>query len=90
MIDVNALEEQCPKCNGKGGIENTTWYHNWAIRNSKLHFLEAKDKVPSLRGGLTLLSFNILYVSVKRTTILWRDHGDFYSRPYSGTHLPVS
>ena len=32
MIDLNALEEQCPKCKGKGGIENTTWYHNWAIR----------------------------------------------------------
>ncbi|KJR44105.1 hypothetical protein UF75_5514 [Desulfosporosinus sp. I2] len=50
MIDVNALEEQCPKCNGKGGIENTTWYHNWAIRNSKLHFLEAKDKLDTIEN----------------------------------------
>jgi len=45
MIDLNALEEQCPKCKGKGGIENTTWYHNWAIRNSKSQILETKDKL---------------------------------------------
>jgi len=44
MIDLNALEEQCPKCKGKGGIENTTWYHNWAMRNSKFPILGTKDE----------------------------------------------
>ena len=44
MIDLNSLEEQCPKCKGKGGIENTTWYHIWAIRNSKSHILDTKEK----------------------------------------------
>jgi DnaJ-class molecular chaperone len=45
MIDPNALEEQCLKCNGTGGIENTTWYHNWAMRNSKLQILKTKDEI---------------------------------------------
>lgn len=43
MIDLNALQEQCPECKGKGGIENTTWYHNWAMRNSKSQILETKE-----------------------------------------------
>lgn len=45
MIDLNALEEQCPECKGKGGIENTTWYHSWAMRNSKSQILETKDEL---------------------------------------------
>jgi len=45
MIDLNVLEEQCPKCNGEGGVENTTWYHNWAMRNSKLQILKTKDEI---------------------------------------------
>jgi len=44
MIDLNALEEQCPKCKGKGEIENTTWYHNLAMHNSRFQILETKDK----------------------------------------------
>lgn len=45
MIYLNALEEQCLKCNGTGGIENTMWYHNWAMRNSKLQILKTKDEI---------------------------------------------
>ena len=42
MIDPSGLEEQCPKCNGKGGIENAEWYHNLPICNSRVHILETK------------------------------------------------
>ncbi|KJR46068.1 hypothetical protein UF75_3558 [Desulfosporosinus sp. I2] len=45
MFNLNALDEQCPKCNGKGGIKNATWYHNWSIRNFKFQILMAKDKL---------------------------------------------
>ena len=45
MIDLNALEEQCPKCDGKGGVENTTWYHDLARHNSKFQVIETKDRL---------------------------------------------
>ena len=51
MIDLNALEEQCPKCSGKGEIANTTWYHNWAMRNSKLQILKTHDKLNEIENG---------------------------------------
>ena len=47
MIDLDALEaleEQCPKCKGKGGNENTGWYQSLAIHNFRLQILETKDK----------------------------------------------
>ena len=44
MIDINALEGQCQKCNGKGGVENTTWYHTWVMRN-KVQILKTKDEI---------------------------------------------
>jgi len=50
MNDLNALEEQCPKCNGKGGIENTGWYHNLAIHNFRFKVLETKDKSNILKN----------------------------------------
>ena len=44
MIDLNMLEEQCPKCSGKGGIENTTWYHDWTMHNFRSQVLATKNK----------------------------------------------
>jgi len=45
MIDLNTLEEQCPKCNGKGGVENTIWYQDLARHNYKLQIIETKDRL---------------------------------------------
>ncbi|MDP4161150.1 MAG: hypothetical protein Q8911_15555 [Bacillota bacterium] len=61
MLDFSALEEKCPKCNGKGGIENGTWYHNWIMRNSKCHVWDTKDKpkdqAPQDQPGECMYSF---------------------------------
>ncbi|EGW39363.1 hypothetical protein [Desulfosporosinus sp. OT] len=29
MIDLDALDERCPKCNGLGRTENPTWFEFW-------------------------------------------------------------
>ncbi|ODA42682.1 hypothetical protein [Desulfosporosinus sp. BG] len=33
MININALEKQCPKCFGLGRIENPTWLQFWTMQN---------------------------------------------------------
>lgn len=43
MFDLNKLEEQCPKCKGKGKIENTTCFHNRVIQNSILETMNKLD-----------------------------------------------
>jgi hypothetical protein len=42
MINLNGLEEKCPKCNGKGEVENTTWYNNLPIRNLRFQVLKLR------------------------------------------------
>ena len=53
MIDLNALDEECPKCKGKGGIENTTWYHDSARHNFKFQILETKDRLNIIKDEAT-------------------------------------
>jgi len=52
MIELNTLEEQCPKCNGKGGIENTTWYHNFSVNKFRFQVLETEDKSKVIKNEI--------------------------------------
>jgi hypothetical protein len=42
MLNLNALDKQCPKCCGLGRIENPAWHPVWATRT------ELKDSVQIL------------------------------------------